>query len=382
MNKFLLFLLTTAIATSAWAQENPPGNLVPNPYFKTAKKVKGPGGIANATDWYSATSDEADLYSTKAKPPYTTEMNAYGGASPEEEDGVAGLLMYSYKDKARRTYIGTKLKSALNEGELYCVKFYVSMADLSKYACNGIGAHLSVEKPTPSDIMKDKVQAQVSHSQNRVFQETAQFEPICQVYEAQGGEEYLTIGSFMPQADISALKVKRPSGFNKPQVYMGYYYIDAVTVSSMDSIDASACLCEKAPGGSGKMNIVYRSNVSAEAELNIEKQVSVATVFFDLGSTELNASANEEVAKMVKLMKDNPDVRIEVKGHVDKMELAQAGGEAGETRSVAVYTALVAGGIDAARLEHKDFGTSAPATQDASPQARARNRRVDFRLLK
>lgn len=381
MNKFLLTALTIAIATAGFAQDNPPGNLVPNPYFKTSKKIKGAGSIELADGWYGATEDTPDLYSTKAKGEYNAEMNAYGGATPEGGDGVAGILAYSYKNKERRSYLGTELKEPLEAGRLYCVKFHMSMADLSKYACNGIGAYLSEEKPMPGAIMKDEIEPQVRHSQNKVFTETAMFESVCQVYEAQGGEKFLTIGSFGPVDGIQSLKVKRPSGFNQPQVYMGYYYIDAVTVSPMDSISSSACSCEKVAGG-GKVNVVYKSNVSAQAELDLEKEVKIRKVYFDAASDALTADAKAEIAKVAELMKKHPDLRLEVKGHMDKLELAEAGKTMGDKRSLAVYNALVAAGIDASRLEHGDFGTLEPATTESTPQARARNRRVDFRLLK
>ena len=130
------------------------------------------------------------------------------------------------------------------------------------------------------------------------------------------------------------------------------------------------------------MNVVYRSNVSAEAELNLENEIKVRKVYFDAGSLELNEKAKAEVAKVAKLMMDNKDLRLEVKGHVDKLELGQTGAEGGEERAIAVYNSLVAMGIDAARLERGDFGTQEPVTTESTPQARARNQRVDFRILK
>ena len=69
----------------------------------------------------------------------------YGKEHPKDGDNYAGILLYSYNNKTPRTYVQSPLKIALTGGLDYCVKFHISLSDLSKYAVNNIGAHLGVD---------------------------------------------------------------------------------------------------------------------------------------------------------------------------------------------------------------------------------------------
>ncbi len=74
--------------------------------------------------------------------------------------------------------------------------------------------------------------------------------------------------------------------------------------------------------------------------------------------------------------------KVRVEGHTDNLGAEDLNRRLSERRAEAVRRWLVErGGIDAARLEAQGFGPSQPIAPNTSRDGRARNRRVDFKIL-
>jgi len=379
---FILTLLFFTTISFTFAQDEEPENLVKNSGFMIKKgKVKGPGMITATSTWSSPTEDPADFFTKFAKEPYISSENLYGAQDPEEGTGYAGVQLYHAKDKGNRTFIQTELAYEMNADEMYCIKYFVSLADLSKFACNDIGAYVSTEKVNQKKILSYEIEPQIKHSANKIFNEYALWEPICQIYKAKGGEKYLTLGNFTKPGTTKFEKIKRPKGFSSPQVGMAYYYIDQVTVIPMSNLEEGECSCEK-QGGSSKMNVVYRSNVSETAELELEQAVKLSTIVFEEESIELSATSKASIDKLVNLMKKNPKLRIEIMGHSSSIEEVKVPDDISTKRANEVHKYMVSMGIPAERLEFVGFKDTKPTSQDSSATGQVKNRRVNFRILK
>src|SRR5690606_21385660 len=143
-----------------------------------------------------------------------------------------------------RSYIQTKLTKSLIAGKSYCVKFHVSLADLSKYANNGIGVHFSTGKIKQADIAEGTIVPQVTKPGNPIINEMGTWAPVCTEYLADGTEKYLTIGNFAKQEEVLTEKMKRPREFTQPQIRGAYYYIDEISVVAVAHL-SSPCMCEE-----------------------------------------------------------------------------------------------------------------------------------------
>ena len=89
------------------------------------------------------------------------------------------------------------------------------------------------------------------------------------------------------------------------------------------------------------------------------------------------AVLDEAVAMLTKY----PTVRIEISGHTDSSGDEQKNRELSQQRADAVRAYLVKKGIAEARLESKGYGPEFPIGNNATPEGRAQNRRVEFKLL-
>ncbi len=73
--------------------------------------------------------------------------------------------------------------------------------------------------------------------------------------------------------------------------------------------------------------------------------------------------------------------RFEVEGHTDASGSDAVNQPLSERRAIAVRDHLVARGIESYALTARGYGSSRPVADNATPEGRARNRRVEFRRV-
>lgn len=381
LGKIAIFTLVCSMVGGAGAVAQ--NNLVPNSSFEQIiKKPKKGKEIEYAEPWVSPSAEnKADLYSSRSKKEYGVPDNKYGNLNADDSDdggNYIGLRLYSYKEREPRTYAQVKLSSAMIAGKAYCISFKVALAKTSKYATNNIGLYASVKKAKEKEIVGYKIKPQVKHSKNRVFDEQFTFETICGIYKAKGNERYITIGNFAPQTSMvlkkDIMKIKRPRGMTKQQTPEAYYYIDQVSVINMQELES--CQCEKGDGN--EMQVVYSENVSDDMDMSIADQVSLKKVYFE--SNSKTASSPRAIIEIIRTMKENPNMKIQVVGHCDKKE-AESLDDISAERAKAIMDYLVSKGIPAANLSSKGVKYSKPIDESGTKEGNAKNRRVEFKVL-
>jgi len=390
-----LFITFSLIATVGFSQTN----LVPNPTFeKIEKKVKLKGEIKGATPWTSPTLAKADLYIPKTKNFYISiPENDYGKEKPMEGTGYAGFLAYSYKNKAPRTYLQVKLIEKMEVGEEYCVKYYVSLADLSKYATNHLGAALTGKAMTANNSDVLQFDNFIESKRLVIYDKQYYWTPMCGVYKAKGGEEYLTIGNFTTDEELKTVKVKRPRGFNKPQKYTAYYYIDNVSITPI--AEAGKCDCDVVEGmenaevvksGFGSDDKAKATNVkivnsdgSASNTGNPSTAVATAAGGDQIDGMKImfkpnRSSVAESVIsldKVVAYLKENIDEKVITSGFIDVSEKGVTN-LAGK-RVSAVYKYLISKGVKKERIVRKAKGVGSPVDS----KDKTKNMRVEIKVV-
>lgn len=116
------------------------------------------------------------------------------------------------------------------------------------------------------------------------------------------------------------------------------------------------------------------------APIKVGQVVRLNNVFFDFGNATLKPESSEELDRVVKLLTENPTMKIDIAGHTDNVGSDEDNRKLSDDRAKAVYDYLVAKGIDASRLSWKGFGESEPVETNDTEEGRARNRRVEFTI--
>ena len=355
---------------------------VSNGSFETIEgKVKGLGYLTgeNVPNWETPRDcPPVDIFTSSAKKEEVqVPANAYGTSDTQEGDNYIGMLVYSEREENPRMYIQSKLTKTLIAGKSYCVRMHVSMADLSKYAINNLGMHLSAAKVKLATI-EEGVVPQVLKANNAIITEMGLWTPICAEFEATGAEKYITIGNFAKQEDVLSQKVRRPREYTQQQVRGAYYYFDDISVIASNHLD-EPCICEEEEKNSNdRLQVVHTLNTSENMDIAPAKIIEHNKVFFTAGRYALDEDHKYKLGKVVYLMQENVSITLVVEGHSDESESSMYSFDVSEKRANAVRTFLISKGIDGGRLSISAVGSINPDAGGGTTQAKAQNRRVQF----
>ena len=94
----------------------------------------------------------------------------------------------------------------------------------------------------------------------------------------------------------------------------------------------------------------------------ISKPVVIDNIFYDFDKATLRPESKKALDEMIKMLNDNTNVTIELGAHTDRKGTDQYNERLAQRRAQSVVDYLIAGGIEAARLEAKGYGESVPKT--------------------
>ncbi len=104
-------------------------------------------------------------------------------------------------------------------------------------------------------------------------------------------------------------------------------------------------------------------------------------VLFERGTSSLVDSSYQELDKVIEMMMENPELRIEIGGHTDNQGDARLNLKLSEERVETVIGYLQGKGIEKKRMEGKGYGGTKPIASNRSEITRKLNRRVEFTVL-
>ena len=102
-------------------------------------------------------------------------------------------------------------------------------------------------------------------------------------------------------------------------------------------------------------------------------------ILFASGSARIRPESTPTLEEIGKMLEEHPGLRIAIEGHTDSDGEDAFNQELSESRAAAVKSYLVdRHGIDASRLESAGFGESRPVADNADPEGKQQNRRVEL----
>ena len=103
---------------------------------------------------------------------------------------------------------------------------------------------------------------------------------------------------------------------------------------------------------------------------------------FDTGKATIRKSSRKQLDKAVALLKEYPQIRLEISGHTDDQGTREDNLALSSARAASVKTYMVDAGVDSGRIETVGFGPDKPIEANDTKKGRQANRRIEFRLLK
>ncbi len=112
------------------------------------------------------------------------------------------------------------------------------------------------------------------------------------------------------------------------------------------------------------------------------KVFTLNNVYFDVDKATIKPESYKQLDELVELMKLKKGMEIEIAGHTDNTGSKEHNLKLSQLRAEAVKNYLVKKGISAKRIVAKGYGDTEPIATNDTPEGRAKNRRIEVRIIK
>ena len=104
-------------------------------------------------------------------------------------------------------------------------------------------------------------------------------------------------------------------------------------------------------------------------------------ILFETGKSDLSAAAQKTLIDLNRVLKKYPENIIEVQGHTDSTGTAAYNQQLSVERAKAVYDFILANGLKTSGLSYVGYGQNAPIADNSTAEGRAKNRRVELKIV-
>ncbi len=110
-------------------------------------------------------------------------------------------------------------------------------------------------------------------------------------------------------------------------------------------------------------------------------QFVLEDIYYDVDKATLRERSMLELDKLIQLLLDNPNLKVELSSHTDSDASDEYNMSLSQRRAQSVVDYLTTGGIDYQRTVPKGYGESLPLAPNNSPENKQLNRRTEFKIL-
>jgi outer membrane protein OmpA-like peptidoglycan-associated protein len=125
---------------------------------------------------------------------------------------------------------------------------------------------------------------------------------------------------------------------------------------------------------------VYQMDIPLQP-IEANASMVLKNIFFDVNQYQLKPASQIELEEVVNLLKENPQVSVQINGHTDNVGKPADNLLLSENRAKSVVNYLKSKGINGNRLFFKGFGDTQPVNANTTEEGRAGNRRTELKVL-
>ena len=104
-------------------------------------------------------------------------------------------------------------------------------------------------------------------------------------------------------------------------------------------------------------------------------------ILFETGKDVIKASSYPILNNIVTIMKENPEYNLNIDGHTDAVGDDAMNLDLSQRRADAVKKFLTDKGVEANKMTAKGYGETIPVADNNTPAGKAKNRRVEFKVV-
>ncbi len=368
-SRFFLPLALVLLVLAGLMAQKPPAagaNIVPNPGFERFANppigwtYKGADFGRVVKYWFSATTSSPDVYGPGVRVPADWAEKGFGKQTPHGGKAMAGLTVFGCTNGKPhcREFIEIQLAEPLVIGQTYYVEFWVCPMRKSLHI-NNLGAYFSVSelRRTTDEVLVREAQIR---AENLVTGPDGKWIRVSGYFQARYEAGYILVGNFSDDDNTQSL-APRDDSYN-----YAYYYVDDVLV-------------RKSPP---YLPVPIKPDDLTRQVLEPGATIQLKNIYFEFDRDELMPRSFVELDKLLKIMRGNPSLVIEIVGHTDSLGSDDYNLDLSKRRAQAVVNFLRENKINASRLRFRGQGETQPVAANETDEGRAQNRRVEFVVVK
>lgn len=145
-----------------------------------------------------------------------------------------------------------------------------------------------------------------------------------------------------------------------------------------DGLIDSEDKCPKVPG-----SLKYHGCPPPEVRITKKKIVILDKVHFKTAKAKIMKDSYELLGDVAAVLIQNKQIqKVRVEGYTDSRGSKRYNMRLSKRRAQAVVAFLIKAGVSSGRLEHKGYGPTRPVATNRTSEGRAKNRRVEFTIVK
>lgn len=136
-------------------------------------------------------------------------------------------------------------------------------------------------------------------------------------------------------------------------------------------------------------NKVFTTKIVLD-QIVLDKAIVLENIYYDLDRAEIRPDAALELDKLVIILEDNPEIKIELSSHTDSRQTVAYNDDLSKRRAQSAVDYIISNGIEAGRIIARGYGESQLltsddeidqlATEEAKETAHQRNRRTELKV--
>ena len=122
--------------------------------------------------------------------------------------------------------------------------------------------------------------------------------------------------------------------------------------------------------------------INVQLEKFKDEVFGLSRINFETGKSILTSISLPVLDAFIKVLKDNPDLKFEISGHSDNVGSPESNKKLSSERAQACVNYMISKGISSDRLKPVGYGQDKPLVPNSTPENRAKNRRVEAKVIK
>ncbi len=115
--------------------------------------------------------------------------------------------------------------------------------------------------------------------------------------------------------------------------------------------------------------------------LRVGSKLLLHDILFDNNQAFLRPESYAELERVIRLMNENPELKIEIQAHTDNVGSASSNKRLSDRRADSALQYLIENGVEPTRMRSIGFGATKPVADNSTEEGRQLNRRVELLII-